>query len=474
MRKVKAGWAIRLMCVNKGEDMKKPNLGDSINQYRGLLFTLIAFCIACGDQDDAAPQGGSEDISEDYTVFDVDWRDDALILDEIAPVLEALVEMNYESGELVLSSSYEHLSELEVGTAALIGGIGVFRILDRETTPDGERLYLEDAPLTEIIENGTIEWRRSFVTTDDADKVGLGIDEDEATSIGRLQQALTGSYKDGVLKASDNIAGFDTKLRIAHEESGLKMSLSAKAEAGESSAYMGFSGTLRGLTNETKITIENRSITNFKILVEDVEGEVSIEGQGVSTGTIENSIRIPARLSLPIVLGGIPFHLDISGSLEVRSTLGATSSTTIKASSSFKGSAGVRVKGSEVTRLGKFDSPGLQIESSKHKSNITAGYGTIIDFPKVSIGVGAAKLASADVYIAFKVEAISNIDITYEGTALLPYAAGSCLRASVNFGAFYGGNASFLGFSVWDQERPIYVNEGKDYTTGDMCEESTP
>lgn len=49
---------------------------------------------------------------------------------------------------------------MAVGSAALIGGVGIFRITDRQQTADGVELSVEEAPLTNVIADGVIAFRR--------------------------------------------------------------------------------------------------------------------------------------------------------------------------------------------------------------------------------------------------------------------------------------------------------------------------
>ena len=67
------------------------------------------------------------------------------------------------------------------------------------------RGYADFAPLGHSVrvhrdeENGTIAWRRNFTGDEEAVAIGVGIDEDEASSIRQMTSALSGSFEDGEL-----------------------------------------------------------------------------------------------------------------------------------------------------------------------------------------------------------------------------------------------------------------------------------
>jgi hypothetical protein len=70
---------------------------------------------------------------------------------------------------------------------------------------DGVLVTVEAGELTDVIEDGTIAWRRSFVLAPADTKLDLGIGEDEAESIGSLKEPL-GSYAGGKLEYSSGPA----------------------------------------------------------------------------------------------------------------------------------------------------------------------------------------------------------------------------------------------------------------------------
>lgn len=163
-----------------------------VGRYAAALVLLLMTASGCGSEDsNSVPDepGKTEDPGQDFTTFDVTWREDA-VRQELSEVQRALVRADYEKGEFVFSSDYAGLEQLEMGRFALLGGVGIFQIVGREDVEDGVLVSVEPGMLTDIIEDGTIAWRRSFVSAPDDSKLGLGIGESEVDSIQSLRQPL--------------------------------------------------------------------------------------------------------------------------------------------------------------------------------------------------------------------------------------------------------------------------------------------
>src|ERR1051325_9190737 len=92
------------------------------------------------------PEGSTETPADDYVRYELDFRDDAAVVDDLAGVQRALVRADYALGEFVFQSDFEGLDGLDVGSAAVLAGVGVFRILGRESTAEGELVRVEEAP----------------------------------------------------------------------------------------------------------------------------------------------------------------------------------------------------------------------------------------------------------------------------------------------------------------------------------------
>jgi hypothetical protein len=71
----------------------------------------------------------------------------------------------------------------------------------------------------------------------------------------------------------------------------------------------------------------------------------------------------------------------------------------------------------------------------------------------------------------FKTEVISNISLRYEAAGNFPVITGNCLQSRTNFGASYGGDVKFLGFTLpLLEETQLFGKLGKLSQEGDACE----
>jgi hypothetical protein len=442
-------------------------------RHVAILSLLLMTMSGCGS-DAANPQSeepsATEDPSRDFTTFDVTWRDDAVVLDELSEVQRSLRRADYEKGELVFSADYAGLDQLEMGRFALLGGIGIFQVVGREDVEDGVLVTVEPGVLTDVIEDGTIAWRRSFVSAADDTKLGLGIDEDETENIRSLKEPL-GSYDQGKLEYSGNIAGFDTTFELERTGNVLSFEATSKQDSkGNSIANAAVKGTLRGLTSETNIIISARTLSDFTVKFLNVDGEVEIEAGAVELGILDTKVQIPARLSLPIVIGGIPFRVDLGGSLEWASTLQATCSAIFKGRTKFRGGVGARMEGGSVTPLATFDSAETVMGMREHVGTVEAGLSLVMSFPEFGIGVGMPKIASADALFRFKSEVISNFSLAYSAAGSVPVISGNCMTSRANFGATLNGKVAMLGLTLAEKETALFSELGRQQRTGNACD----
>jgi hypothetical protein len=435
-----------------------------------IVFTLTSLC-ACDERDEYPPAAtGQTDnvVVSEFTTFDVTYNPDAVVHDDLDAVQSALVNLDYTSGLLTVDSSYSGLDELSIGKTALIAGVGIIRIKSVEETSRNVKLSFEAAPITDIIESGHIAWRRNFMNLDNCKPIGIDTNETDKSTIQSVKRSLTGSYEDGHLSFSGKLGIFDTAFDIQRQNSDLKMSLSATYSENENTMAKAFAtGVLNAFSNETEIIIEDHTVTDFSFLIDNLRGEISIDAGAVALGDGEIQLSIPAGVSIPIVIGGIPFHIDLGGGINFASTLQSSNYAILKGVSSFSGSTGIQVKNGTIYRIGEMRVSRLEVEQSEQFGLTTAGFRVIIDFPKVGIGVGWDGVLSAKSYMKLSTEIITNMTVS---TLLNPQ---TCIEAAVNLGAYYGGSYEFLGFAFPVEESVIFGIPGEDRRSGDSCESMT-
>lgn len=449
----------------------------------GLVALALVGC--GGDKGAETPGAGGAETSpeaetpdEDFTHVQVEYRTDAVVLEDVGAVQASLVRADYGAGELVFDPTFSGLDQLEVGSSALIGGVGVFHVLSRETVDDGELVHVEAAPLTDVIENAEISWRRSFVSTYAPTGVGLGVDADETGNIQKLQQGL-GSFKDGKLNFSGEVGPFATSFNLKPGTDGLDFDLSAKATSdfatgglqsfgGNAIINAALSGTLHTFTHAAKVSIEKEGLKRYDFTAK-VAGDVAVEAGVVEVGG-NAKIKIPARLALPIMVGAIPFRIELGSSLEVSTSLVAQSSAIVKGKSHFEGWAGATMIGTNITYQGNLDTSDLVLDKAENVATVQSGASFVLNFPEITVGVGVPNALDASASVKFSTEVISNISFEYEAAGNYPVITGNCLESRTNFGAFYGGKLSFLGFDIpVIDDTQIFGKLGTLSRTGKAC-----
>lgn len=463
-----------------------------VRAYVGVAWSgLVALAvIGCGGDGGGAAKGGAggaettataeeaETPEQDFTHVELEYRTDAVVLEDVAVVQAALIRADYAAGELLFDSAFAGLEQLAAGSSALIGGVGVFHVLSRESVDEGELVHVETAPLTDVLENAEISWRRSFVSTFAPIGLGLGLDEDETGNIQKLQQPL-GSYKDGHLSFSGEVGPFATSFDLEPSADGLDFKLSAKATSDFSSggltaaganaiANAALSGSLHAFTHSLVISIEQSGLKRYDFEAR-VNGDVAIEAGAVELGG-NAKIKVPARLALPVMIGPIPFRVDLGGSLEMASTLTVNSSAVMKGSSHFAAHAKASLIGKKVTYEGALDTSDLVLDKAENVATIESGASFVLNFPELTVGVGVPNALDASAQMKFATEIISNISFEYEAAGNFPVITGNCLESRTNFGAFYGGKVSFLGFDLpVIEETQLFGKLGTLSRTGKAC-----
>lgn len=208
-------------------------------------------------------------------------------------------------------------------------------------------MTVEDAALTGVIADGTIAFRKSFLSVPDTDKMGMGEGQDETTLIRSLRQPY--SIADG-LKYSGTVGGLQVELSLTPRgDRTLDMKLGGKYGSGAARFNAELTGQLRGLTTDVSIRIEASSLTAYRVETSQIDGDVAVTCSATALGNINQTIRVPARVALPVILGGIPFRIDIGGALEIGSTLTTRATAEFEGNAKFQGAVGLDISRGQVS-----------------------------------------------------------------------------------------------------------------------------
>ena len=440
-------------------------------RHRWTALALVsALSSACGsDADSKSVLPSPEDATKDFVRFEVTWKKDAVILEDARKVLASLESADSTTGELIFDPGLADLSLLTPGVSAMIGGVGVFSILEREADDPEGLIRVEPAPLTAVIEEGEIAWRKSFVSSPSDVRAGIGVDGDEAAELARLFQPL-GVFDDGRLSYSGTFRTYQLDLELGPgAQQGLDFSLEAKKQTAAGMVSANFSGNLTGAVNETAISLVGGEVTSFDMRFLNVAGNVEIDGIATNVGG-EVKIKAPVSMMLPFAVGPIPMRFELGASFELASTLTVDSTANVHGSARFNGEVGARGSAERPEYYSTFQLADVRFEASEVAATVAAGFDALLTFPEMKIGVGLPGVISGESFVRFKAEALTNYSVRIESVGGFPIPTGDCTVGSVNFGATAGASVEFLGITLADTERSLFTRHGPQARRGNACD----
>lgn len=265
------------------------------------------------------------------TVFDVKYSPNTLRI-EPNKFIHSLRSISPDHSIYIFDKSSEVARALQPGKIMFVPGLTLQKVI--ATVEDGQDLIVGagEAPLTEAIENGTIQWdhpvsfqqvaeqqRRAAIPR--PEKNGLLAGLDGLTS--RLVPTVWAAPK--VTEEQDSSSGeesnWEQSTQAQPDSSGLnfKHHLEKKANAAGINVAIDISGHVQNFRNSTSILIHDSKLDSFNFHNSgmNIEGNVvwtvSKQEPGVATG--EEDIRLPTSFSVPLIIGGLPFSLELSEAL---------------------------------------------------------------------------------------------------------------------------------------------------------------
>ena len=194
-------------------------------------------------------------------------------------------------------------------------------------------------------------------------------------------------------------------------------------------------------------------------------GAVAIGTGSSVTGNTDSTFRLPVEATIPFALGPLPAYFTLGTTVVMNSTLTSTSSARSTVHYHVGGNVGIEASATQVTGTGKLDSldgTPPTVTDTETVSTITAGFGVLLEAPRVAFGIGVARLASTEVYLTGKEEVVVNEAVNINGLGLI---AGNCTTVNADVGAYAGGNIRIAGV-VLKQEKEIYGAVNQVYQGG--------
>ena len=393
---------------------------------------------------------------------------------------------------LVLDAGAKGADQLAAGKILLLTGVTVVRV--SSLTRQGDTIEIVGAPVTlpEVIRDGTLTWNEQEVNANDArvlvaaspgaaqgappsgpsgaggtgqqevpvnadnldlfggdqDPYGMsggGVPAGQEVALHRPQLvAFTGPPR---LVAGKTISGqagemsFDLSYEPAGRGHHVVLMLHPK---GELSGTIDIDVNIKSLSHAGTATIAEGKVQNFDFDMADLSGDAVITTdlvglQNVASLTTPPFFKLPFSIEFPAIVGGIPFTLSVSSTIQVALSMAlANSSLKGKAAEfTFGGPAGFHFKLGEVTLIGG----DKRTTESKDVLDLLQGVhpgpvGIVVtsELPKVGFGFGFLQ-TGAGVFI-------SNGMVGTQ--TLLPMPA-PCTAINASYVLAAGVEAKFLG-----------------------------
>ncbi len=222
--------------------------------------------------------------------------------------------------------------------------------------------------------------------------------------------------------------------------------------------------TLKSFRDDGALSIHNGAVTGF-FAADDLDLKIDLDMGGVNLGVSDNTFSFPLSVTFPFSIGPVPAYFTVGLSIRLSPSLANMTTASSHLVEHIAGNLRLDVDGANVTGSGTVDVvPGdaPTVSDSQSVSVVTAGMGVLMQYPKVTLGLGIAKVASLEGYFVAKEELVVNDAVQFDGLGLI---TGNCLTVNANVGTYYGGKFRILGITIGD-EKQIFGVQRQLFQTG--------
>ncbi len=424
------------------------------------------------------------------TVFQVAYTANTVVVDRTA-ALKTLKSVSSDGSTLVFEQPPDKIAALHEGNVLLLQGLALRKITS--VTPQGSQMIVvtEPAALTEAIQEGNIQWQAPVdFTAAQADARPHFFDLATVHAAGL--PALKGKYKewDYSVTATPAAGRLNLDLRVFKQLKGLEVELTG-------------TGYLQNFTTSAAIQIHDGVLQDMKYANQNLNGKMEFTWSAKTSDSEfimgKPEIKIPANISIPLPIGGLPFTLEISEAMIIKPALSgkneiATGKFTVTYNGtdrfSLNGEAGgedshtspeiLNTSGVTIAPMafiGALAMPRIELKLSgmsivkklvpSELADAAAGAVTKLLGSKVE-GLVEDKLKSD---AAAYVEIVTTVAFLHSG----PLNIVPCQKTTVTTTVKTGASANFLGQSIGDKEIEL-VSEKKEERVPEniKCGDSDP
>lgn len=435
-----------------------------------LLIVLALSLVSCSSDD--GPSGPTDtpvvdredDWPEERTAFDVTYKPGVVIVSY--DTLLALVDTaasDFAAGDIRIGASGSSLEELTVGQAVILEGLDVVFIDGIDVDALGATLHTHPATLEDIVQDGTIVWNTA-VRFDTAGTLGK---RSAFFSVGNAQEFGFGQNE---VTFNGAVGGYDVEASISKQGETATLALSTSQSAGSNTSIaINATSTIKEFFTQCSTVVVAGEVVYRSFFVRDIDAALDLEVGGIETQFKNDIVSLPIELKIPAPIAVLPTWIGIGGSLEVVSTLGYDSYVTAEAHYEIHGTIGVEERQSDFSLFADIPNNNAEVNFVGPASAVsvaTVGFDVVLDFPKLSLGVGVTGVATGSVYATTKQEVLLNMAAHYEGGFLV----GSCFTGNLNSAMAVGASASFFGLLSLGDEQNIFTDHQALLEEGDYCD----
>lgn len=451
-----------------------------------------------GSSDSTTPSGPDVEPDKDITLAD----DVVVVRSDGGKAVKASAP---NGSTITIDAKAPGADKLAEGKILLLTGVTVARIASLEKTDSDITMTITPATLPEVIADGELKWDNQDVdpstarlrvtgddgyaagkdgdggagsggggggsgsgsgsgTTDDSSDVSIpdaGDLEISAPTIGLGEgegaAPATAAVKDETISGKAKDFAFE----ISHEATGgsghnLHLKLNSK---GEVTSQLDVDVKLASFASSGNAVVQDKKVKQFDFSMGNLGGTVTIDAsiqglQNVAKIQMPPFFKLPFSLQFPFPIGGIPFTLSISGTIQVTISMAMANSTLSgKAEIEFGGDAGFHFKGGSATLDGKRSQDAKDLMSFlKGAAPGPVGVVMTTELPKIGLGFGLKQIF-AGVYIS------NGTVVSFD---ILPPPV-LCSESNVAYVLAAGVEATFLG-KEFDIARKAIVDKRWQFT----------
>ena len=346
-------------------------------------FVLAAVLVsACGGGTaGGVGDSGSQLFEMQSQSGDATLTDDGLI---IPPEVTDDAYVGRDGGTIRYRDDADEISGLEPGMVVSLGNQGVRRIdgVDRS----GGEVILDTSPATlnELISDGSIEWGGRVTFRDmPAEASLLPIVSLGGSSLHATQATSTEVKYEGTLQ------GYKVKFTLKAAGDRLDVTITGERAATVGKSSFSAKGWIRDFDVNGGVQYASSELEEFRSEVDQLQGEMEVKFAAIDLGSTETKFVVPAKITIPFRIYGIPANIGIGASITVKPQFHAGGSSQASFKAEYFSTSGVQFRNGGWTFTGGLARKEFTLtDETISASPMVIGMGLQVDFPLMEIGLG--------------------------------------------------------------------------------------